>query len=162
MSLPIEDIICILRDGGHLTDPKALQAAAKDLLAAEREVKASKDTTKSGKTRLTILLRSDDPKMQAALAAGAWIVSTPDGDADPTVNTYHGEGLVKRLQAAVVAHNEAPRAKRAKVKRRITTWHDALTLLKSKTIKESGSQIGIKAKGALAEVVVLTTEAVQP
>ncbi len=159
MSLPIDEIVQILRDGGYVTDAQTLQKVAKDLTAAEREEKEAKASAgPAAKTRLTILLRSDDPKMQSTLNAGAWVAGVPDDD---TTNTYMGAGLVDRLRKAVAEHNDTT-PKRGRKKKRIETWNQAMTLLKSKTIKGSGSQLTIKQKGILAEIVVLPTENVNP
>ncbi len=155
--LPIDSTIAILKD--HLKDTSILNAVVKDLLKAEKEEKEAKVSSgPAAKSRLTILLRSDDPKMQSALNAGAWVAGVPDDD---TTNTYMGAGLVDRLRKAVAEHNDTT-PKRGRKKKRIETWNQAMTLLKSKTIKGSGSQLTIKQKGILAEIVVLTSEAVNP
>lgn len=155
MSLPIDDIITILRDGGHLTDPKALQAAAKDLLAAEREVKESKTTEPRGKTRLIALVRQDKG---SSTLGGAYIISAPDTDT-PESETYHGEALLNRLRKAAQEHNEAPRG-RGKARSKVTTWSDLFRLVKAKTFKQSGSQLSVKAKGNAHELIVLESETI--
>ncbi len=156
----IATLVESLRANGATTE--LITKTVADIRRAAKEEKDSKPSTKAAKTRLAILLRSDDPKAQAALAGGGWIVSVPDGESDPSTLTYSSDGLIKRLQAAVVAHNEAPRKGRAKSKPRIETWFQAFTQLRSKTIKESGSAIGVKMKGQPAEIVVLTSENVAP
>ncbi len=158
MSLLIEDILAILRDGNYLTDSTTLQAVAKDLIQAEKEVAATKETAgPAAKTRLTVLIRGD-AALRAAVAGGAWIVSVPD-DTEST-QSYTANYLIDRLRKAVAEHNDAPKARRGRAKRVIKTWFEAFTTLKAKTIKASGSAIGLKGKGSLAEVVVLEDETV--
>ena len=153
--LPIDDIIAVLRD--YVPDSTTLQSITKELLRTEREAKAAGDKAgPKAKTRLAILVRGT-PELQRLVTQGAYIVSLPDGDDDPTTTTYMGQALVERIRKAAIAHNEAPKGRR-KAKRRIQTLHDAMTLLKAKTIKESGSVIGIKQKGTPAEVVVVLNE----
>lgn len=155
MSLPVTDTLDILR--AHLKDASLLNAIAKDLIAAEKEIKDAKEPAAAkGATRLAVLIRGD-AALQQAVAGGAWVVSVPDDD---TTATYASDGLINRLRAAVTAHNEAPKGRR-KAKARIQTWFQALTGLKAKVIKESGSVIGIKQKGTPCEVVVLTSETVE-
>ncbi len=154
MSLPIDEIVQILRDGGHITDSKALQAAAKDLIAAEKELKETKETAPKTKTRLVVLARGD-AAMQAALSGGAWVVSVPDDD---STSTYSSASLLSRLRTAAAQHNDAPKARRGKGRVKVVTWSDLFRNLKAKTLKTSGSNVGIKAKGTPSEVVVLTSE----
>ena len=126
-------------------------------IAAEKEVKAEKaaEASVKTKTRLAILIRGD-AALQQAVAAGAYVLSVPDDDT--VSNTYMAEGLLNRVIAAAKEHNEAPRPRRGKSKRSIKTLNDAMTLLKAKTIKASGSQFSIKQKGMPVEVVVVTKE----
>lgn len=158
MSLPIDDVLDILRQHLPKDDPNLLQAVAKDLLQAEREAKAANasDAPKA-KTRLAIVMRGDEA-LQRAVTQGGYIVAVPDGDEDPTTSTYMGDGLRDRLIKAAKQHNEAPKGRRGKSKRKIETLHDAMTILTSKTLKASGSQITIKQKGVPAEIVVFTKE----
>lgn len=156
MSLPIDDIITILRDGGHLTDPKALQAAARDLIAAEKEVKESKEPAVKTKTRLSIVIQGTD-ELKQLVAGGAYVLSVPDDDS--VADTYMGEGLIGRIATAARAHNDAPRGRR-KSKRVIKTLNDAMTGLRVKVIKQSGSQFSIRGKGQPVEVVVVTAESI--
>lgn len=166
MSLPIDEIVTVLRD--HLpSDAKLLNAIASDLLKAEREIKADKQATPRGKTRLVALIRTDgDPAVARALEAGAYVVQVPDGTEDggelPEASSYHGEALLQRLRKAAIAHNEAPRKRRGKPRIKVETWHQAFSHIKAKTLKESGSNITIKAKGMPVEVVGLLSETVQP
>lgn len=158
-TLPLSDIAAIIRD--HVSDPEALTAIQKDLLAAAKEIAAAKEAEKAntprGKTRLVAFVRGT-PEMQKALDGGCWIASVPDDD---TTATYAGQALLERLRKAVIAHNEAPKGRR-KAKPRIETWFQAFTSLKAKTLKESGSTVTVKQKGVLVEVIVLTSETVVP
>lgn len=153
MSLPIDSILAILRDGNHLTG-NALQAVAKDLIAAEKEEKANKEPAVKTKTRLVGLVRQD---VGSATLGGVYILSVPDDD---STDTYSGVGLLNRLRAAAVEHNDAPRGRKGRTK--VTTWDQLLRNVKAKTFKASGSQIGVKAKGNAHELVVLPTETIAP
>lgn len=155
--MTIPDIIAVLRDEALVTETPRLQAIARALEKAERETKEQRKAEPRGKTRLVILVRGD-AALQRALDGGGWVVSVPDDD---TTNTYSAEGLVNRLRKAVIAHNEAPKGRR-KAKTKVETWAQCFTQLRAKTLKDSGSQIGIKQKGNPAELVVLTSETVQP
>lgn len=155
MSLPIDDVLSILRD--HIVDQTSLKAIAQDLIEAEKEVKESKSTAPKGKTRLVAFVRGDEA-LKSAVAGGAFVASVPDDD---TTATYSGDALVERIRKAAVAHNDKPRKKgRGRTRSKIETWTDAFRCLKSKALKESGSKISIKQKGENVEVVVLTTEKV--
>jgi hypothetical protein len=153
------DVIQIIRDEGIVTETAKLQAIAKALDAAAREAKEERKHNPRGKTRLLALLRSADPVVARAVEAGVFIISVPD---DESTATYSGESLIARLRSAVVAHNEAPKKRRGKARSKIETWQQAFTQLRAKTIKESGSTIGIKQKGNPAECVLLLTEGVAP
>ncbi len=157
--LPIDETLAVLRD--HITDNAVLQAIAKDLLKTEREAKEERKHAPRGKTRLLALLRSADPVVARAVEAGVFIISVPDDD---STATYSGASLLSRLRSAVTLHNEtsAKRGRRAKPRSKIETWQQAFTQLRAKTIKESGSTIGIKQKGNPAECVLLLTEGVAP
>ncbi len=158
MSLPIDEIVQILRDNGHITDTKALQAAAKDLIAAEKEAKADKQTTPKGKTRLVALVRQDPG---STTLGGAYLVAVPDL-AEPEGDTYVGASLLARLRKAATEHNDAPKARRAKAKVKVTTWSDLFRFVKAKTLKASGSAISVRAKGDPVELVVLSSESIAP
>lgn len=151
------DVIQVIRDEGLITEPAKLQAIAKALDAAAREAKEERKHSPRGKTRLAILVRGDDA-LQRALGGGAWVVSVPD---DESTATYSGASLISRLRSAAVVHNEAPAKRRSKSRAKITTWQELFTTIKAKTLKDSGSQIGVKQKGNPAEVVVLTSETVE-
>lgn len=154
MSLPVDEVLSVLRE--HVTDSSTLQAITKDLIKTEKEIKEAKaaDKTPKAKTRMVALIRGN-AELKQLVAAGAFVLSVPDDD---TTNTYSGDGLLARLNKAAVSHNEAPRKRRSKNNRKIKTLFDAMTLLKAKTIKASGSTFSIKQKGQPIEVVVVEKE----
>ena len=153
--IPLEDVIEVLKR--HLSTT-TLQTVAKDLIAAEKELKAHRgDAGPKSKKRLVAMVRGD-AQLKALVAAGAYVVSVPDNDADPSHSTYTGDGLVKRIVAAARAHNDTPQKRRGRNRRLIKTFNDAMTMLRAKTIKQSGSTISIKAKGVPIEVVVVEHE----
>jgi hypothetical protein len=155
MSLPIDDTLAVLRD--HIKDQTVLKQIAQDLIAAEKEAKESKVTTPKGKTRLVALVRHDGGSL---VGAGAYIVSVPDDD---TTDTYSKDGLLNRLRKAAQEYNDSPRKRRAKGKPvKIETWTDLFRNVKAKTLKASGSNISIKAKGDPVELVVLEKETIAP
>ncbi len=150
--MTVNDTLDILR--GHLTDSTLLNAIAKDLIKAEKEVKAAKVAQPKGKTRLVALVRQDPG---SPTLGGAYIVSVPDDD---TTNTYAAEGLLNRLRKAAAEHNDAPRPRRGKPKTKVETWDQLFRYVTPKTLKASGSQIGVKAKGNAHELVVLAKETI--
>ncbi len=157
MSLAIDTIVQVLRDHGHLTDTKALQAAAKDLIAAEREAKEEKSTEKRGKTRLVGLVRRDPGSPELG---GVYLLTVPDLE-ETEGNTYVGDGLLNRLRKAAAEHNDAPRGRR-KAKVKVETWAQFFQHVKAKTLKTSGSAISLKAKGNAHELIVLESEGIAP
>ncbi len=157
MSLAIDSILAVLRDGGHLTDTKALQAAAKDLIAAEREAKEEKSTEKRGKTRLVGLVRMDAG--ERVDLGGVYLLSVPDLE-EPEGDTYAGESLLSRLRKAAIAHNEQPRKRRGKPVTKVETWDQFFRGVKARTLKESGSAITVRAKGNAHELIVLDRETI--
>lgn len=158
ISLPLSDVLAVVRD--HVTDPTQLAAIQAELLKTQRQIAADKEAEKGapkGKTRLCVVIQGD-AALKEAVAAGCYVLSVPDPEDDAELsNTYMGEGLLGRIYTACRAHNDAPKKRRAKAKRKIQTLVDAMSLLKAKTIKESGSTFGIKQKGQPVEIVVVTT-----
>ncbi len=156
-SIPISDVLAIIRD--NVTDATQRAAIAAELLKTQKQIAADKATAEPrGKTRLAVVLRDDTSTsaLKDAVAAGCYVLSVPDPEDDTTLaNTYMGAGLIGRIQTAARAHNEAPRKRRSKGKRIITTLHDAMTLLKAATIKGSGSAFGVKQKGTPVEIVLV-------
>ena len=158
MSIPIEDVVEVLRAGGYVTDTKALQNVAKALIAVEKESKeASKATGPKSSSRLVALIRGDKALAQA-VAGGCFVVSVPDSDTEEGA-TYAADSLVSRLRKAVAEHNDTT-PKRGRKNKRIETWRQAFTYLQPKTITGSGSAMSSRAKGNPCEVVVLTSETV--
>ncbi len=150
-------VIVSLRDNG--APAELIAATVADLRKAAKQEKDTPATPKA-KTRFVALVRGD-LALQKALDGGAWIVSVPDGDEDPTTTTYHGGGLVNRLRKAALAHNEAPKGRR-KAKTKVTTWRELFAYVKASTIKASESAITFRQKGTPCEVVVLTEETISP
>lgn len=160
VSIPLSDVLAVVRD--HVTDAGQLAAIQAELLKTQRQIAADKEADKGapkGKTRLCAIIRGDEA-LKRAVAGGCYILSVPDPEDDAELaNTYMGEGLLGRLYTACRAHNEAPKKRRAKAKRPIKTLPDAMSLLRAKTIKESGSTFSVKQKGTPVEIVVVTSEA---
>jgi predicted RNase H-like HicB family nuclease len=155
----LEDAIATLIESAreHGLPSETTNALVADLRKAAKEEAASRDKVSAPKTRLVAFLRSSDPVVIRAAEAGVFIASVPD---DASTATYSGQSLLGRLRSAITAHNDAPKGKR-KAKVVIQTWQQAFAHLRPKTIKASGSVIGIKQKGTPAEVVVLTKEEVK-
>src|SRR4051812_17269044 len=108
MALSTDDTIEVLRSHLAADHASLLNTIVKDLLAAEREVKAAtaKDpAAPKVKTRYQVLIRGD-ASLKPLVAGGAWVVTTPD---DTTSDTYRGEGLLARLTKAAKTQNEAPK-----------------------------------------------------
>lgn len=157
--IPTDDVLAIIRE--NIKDSSLVQSLTKEILAAEKELKQERaeGATPKAKTRLIAFLRSEDPVVARAVQAGVVIVSVPD---DGSTSSYSGDSLIQRFRTAVIAHNDTPRKRKTKSAAKIVTWNDAFTRLKAKTIKASGSTIGIKTKGVPSEVVVISSESVQP
>lgn len=157
MSLPVDDVIAVLRE--HVKDSTVLNAIAKDLLQAEREAKAEQPRATAPKSRFVALVRGDEA-LRRAVAGGCWIVSVPSGE-DPSVSTYGGQSLITRLARAAKHQSEAPSRRRPKKGGRIKTWAELFRWLRPKAIKASESP-GLRLRVTEpCEVVVLTTEEVQ-
>lgn len=155
MSLPVDEIVAVLRD--HVDSP-TLQAIAKDLLKVEADNKRANTSEKPNRTksRFVVLLRSEDEAVIKAVQAGAYLVSTPD---DETTDTYHGKALLQRLDKAVAHHNDNPPRGRGKGKHRvIKTLAEAMEGLKGKALAATDSpKLKIRTKLPV-EIVVVSHE----
>lgn len=156
MSLPIDEILAVLRD--HIpSDSPTLTAIAKDLIAAEKEVKAAaaaeKDAPKS-KSRMVVLIRGD-ASLKRLVEGGAWVVTIPD---DPTQANATSSTLLQRITKAVKTHNENLRGKNRAAKV-IRTFARAMDWLRPKSIDMAQSAFRVKTKVAV-EVVVVESEEV--
>ncbi len=155
MSLAIDDTLEVIRV--HLKDNSTLlNAIAKDLIKAEKEIAAAKSAENESdgpkmKNRFVVLIRSDDSEtLKPLVAAGAFILAVPDDD--QSIETYSGEGLIGRIATAARNFNET--MKRKKGQRTIRTFVSAMSGLKTKAIKNSGSNFLIKTKIPVEVVVV--------
>ncbi len=155
MSLSIEEVLSVLKPR---LDTATLTTVARELNKIEEEVKEDKKTAPKGKTRLVCLIRGDDPALIRAAQAGVFVLGVPD---DETTATYSGEGLINRINAAIALNNDS-KPKRGRKRAKIDTYAQGFSILKSKTVKESGSTFSIKGKGFPVELVVLTKESPTP
>src|ERR1700739_1494865 len=104
MSLPIDEILDVLR--AHKIDGQPLQSIAKDLIAAEKEVKEDRaaHAVPKPKKKSVVLIRGD-AALKAQVAGGAYIVQVEEADDTTT--------LLGRISAAARSYNEGLRRNRA-------------------------------------------------
>jgi len=142
MSLSIDDTLDILR--AHKIDGPNLTAIAKDLIAAEREIKEEKasDKTPKPKNRLVVLIRGD-ASLKRAVEGGAFVVSIPEADSASTI--------LEKVKASVKTYNET--IKRGRASRVIRTFARAMEWLRPKALKPNGIT-GIKTKTPVEVIVV--------
>jgi hypothetical protein len=148
MSLPTDEVLSIIKS--HLPDPKVVQAIAKDLAAAEKEIKEERQATAGpkAKKRLVVLIRGDSAT-KAAVEGGAWVVALPEDGNTAT--------LLDNVATAVRASNNA--LKRNRATRMIRTFARAMEWLKPKAIKGAAegnptAVFSIKTKTPIEVVVV--------
>lgn len=114
-SLPLSEVVDVLRQRLSSDDNDTLLAIVKDLKQAASEAAAERAANKGprAKTRFAILIRGDKA-LKAAVQAGAYVLTVPDPEDDATLaSTYMGDGLIGRITTAAKAHNEAPKRRRA-------------------------------------------------
>lgn len=171
--IPLDEVLATLRD--HIQDKTLLRSIEIDLAKVQQELEAAKEPpSKAGKTRLVAFIRSTPETAKAletAVGGGAFIISVPSGESEEDnssegavmANTYMGSALIQRLQKAAAEHNEAPKGKRrGKARSKVETWLQLFTQVRAKTFKTSGSSITVKGKGVPIEVLILSSETVQP
>lgn len=147
MSLDLDTVLSILRD--HKIDGDNLIPIAKDLIAAEKEAKASDaaEKTPKAKSKMVVLIRGD-ASLKRLVDGGAWVVAIPEMDSSST--------LLAKVEASVKQSNDS--LKRGRASRVIRTFARAMEWLKPKVTKEHGI-VGIRTKQAV-EVVVVESEAI--
>lgn len=142
MSLDLDVVLNVLRS--HQIDGDNLIPIARDLIAAEKQVKAeeAQDKTPKAKTKLVVLIRGDGATKRA-VEAGAFVVSVPEERSASTI--------LDSLRMAVVRHNETITKRRAS--RTIRTFARAMEWLRPKHLKpfEIGS---VKTKTPIEVIVV--------
>lgn len=145
--LNIDDILPILRE--HNIEGDNLTKIAKDLIAAEREIKAEAEASKEPKpkSRFVVLIRGD-ASLKKAVEAGAYIVSVPEASDSTT--------LLARLKAAVKTSNDT--IKRGRASRVIRTFARAMEWLKPKVLKQH--QISSVKTRQPVEVIVVEQETI--
>lgn len=137
---------CLVQAG---LDPAARSKALKEIEAAEQAKKddAAANKGQKLKNKLTVLIRTDDPIVKAALLnTAAFIVKTPESLDEDTI--------VNRITVSAARQNES-----IKRKGKIATFADWFRLIKGKHRKTEDTNVQNAVKEPV-RIVVLDTEEV--